>query len=52
VDTVKEEFGCLECFSSLLTHMSRSEKTFYLWPSQKRELAKEIINPLEFKKGR
>jgi hypothetical protein len=39
-------------FSPLPTHLARPEKTFYLCPSQKRELAEEIITPLEFKKGR
>jgi hypothetical protein len=29
VETVKEEFGCLECFSPLPTHLTRPERTFY-----------------------
>jgi hypothetical protein len=50
VDTVKEEFGCLEYFSSLPTHLPRLEWTFSLCPSREKELAEEIITPLELKK--
>jgi hypothetical protein len=52
VDTVKEEFGCLECFSPLTTHLARPKRAFYLCLRQKREFAEEILTPLEFKKGR
>jgi hypothetical protein len=35
-------------FSTILTHLSRPEKPFYLCPRQKRELVVEIITPSEF----
>jgi hypothetical protein len=38
VDTVKEEFGYLECFSPLPTHLARPETTFYLCPSPKKKV--------------
>jgi hypothetical protein len=39
MDTVKEDFGCLGCFYILSTHLERPERTYYLCPSKKRELA-------------
>jgi hypothetical protein len=37
-------------FSPLLKHLSRPKKTFTCVQAKKRELAEEIITPLEFKK--
>jgi hypothetical protein len=40
VDTVKEEFGCLECFFTFSHTPGKAERTFfYLFPIRKRELA-------------
>ncbi len=51
VDTVTEEFCCLECWFSTPQTSGKAWRTFYICPSQKRELAEEIITPLEFKKA-
>jgi hypothetical protein len=53
VDTIKEEFSCLERFFHPSPNISaRPEATFYLCPSRKMELACKIMTPEKFKKGR
>jgi hypothetical protein len=52
VDTVKQEFGCLEFFFSTPYTSDKARRTFYICPSPKKELTEEIITPLKFKKGR